>query len=331
MRNVVAREWSARIRSARSSSVRLGELAAERHQRRELVGLEDRRRVLLDERHAVEAEPGVDVLRRQRREPVHRVLVVLHEHEVPVLEEALGVVAGAVVLAAPLGTAVEVELAARPAGAGRAGLPEVVLAAEEDDPLARDADGAPRLDGLLVGAEVELVVAAEDRDPDLVLGEAEALGRQLERELDRALLEVVADREVAEHLEEGEVPRSVADVLDVGRAEALLTARQPVVGRLLDAREIGLERVHARGREQDRRVERRGDERGRRQAPVPARLEVRQEGLADLVGSHATIVAHPTTTSPRSKQATWPGATPCTGSPSATVPSARRQGTAGAW
>ena len=45
-------------------------------------------------------------------------------------------------------------------------------------------------------------------------------------------------------------------------------------------------------------------------APVAALLEVRQEGLADLVGSHATIVAHPTTTSPRSRQAICPGAAP---------------------
>src|SRR4029078_9563128 len=229
-----------------------------------------------------------------------------------------------------LGAAVELEFAPRPAGPGRAGLPEVVLAAEEDDPLARDADRPPRLDRLLVGAEVELVVAAEHRDPDLVLGEAEALGRELERELDGALLEVVADREVAEHLEEGEVPRGVADVLDVGRAEALLAARESGVRRLLDAGEVGLERVHARGREQDRRIERRRDQRGRRQAPVPARLEVRQEGLANLAGSHTTIVAHPTTTSPRSRHATWPGATPCTGSPRVSVPPARRQGTAGA-
>ena len=55
-------------------------------------------------------------------------------------------------------------------------------------------------------------------------------------ELDRALLEVVADREVAEHLEEREVPRRVADVLDVGRAEALLAGRQPVVRRAARAR-----------------------------------------------------------------------------------------------
>ena len=150
--------------------------------------------------------------------------------------------------------AVEVELAARAARAGRARLPEVLAARAADDPLARDADLQPRLDRLLVGPEAELLVALEDRDPDVVGVEAEALERQLPRELDRALLEVVADREVAEHLEERQVAGRQADLVDVRRPEALLAARQPVVRRLLAALEVRLERVHARGREQHRRI-----------------------------------------------------------------------------
>ena len=100
-----------------------------------------------------------------------RVLVVLHEDEVPVLEEALVVAAGQVVVAAQLQAAVEVELAARPARA-RSGpaCQKFSERGQQDDPLARDADRQPRLDRLLVGAEAELVVALEDRDPDLVGG-----------------------------------------------------------------------------------------------------------------------------------------------------------------
>src|SRR5262249_41392173 len=149
------------------------------------------------------------------------------------------------------------------------------------------------------------------------------------RELDGALLEVVADREVAEHLEEGEVPRGVADVLDVDRAEALLAGGQPVVRRLLDPEEVRLERVHARGREQHRRIERRGHERTARQAPVVALLEEAQEQLADLVGGHAAIVAHPSTASPRRNTAVCPGAAPSTGSSSAMVSPLSVHGTAG--
>ena len=134
------------------------------------------------------AQAGVDVLRRQRGQRAVRLELVLHEDEVPELEEALGVVAGAVGVRAEVGAAVEVELRAGPARAGRAGLPEVVVAAEQHDPLVRHADRAPALDRLLVGPEPELLVAAEDRDPDVLEGEPEAVllvRRELERELAR--------------------------------------------------------------------------------------------------------------------------------------------------
>ena len=263
-----------------------GELLAEVDQRADLVGLEHRRRALHDRRHAIEAEPGVDVLGRQRRERVDRILVVLHEHEVPVLEEALVLAPGEVVLRAELEPAVEVELAARPARTGRPGLPEVLLAREQDDPLARDADLQPDLDRLLVGAEAELVVALEDGRPDALGFEPEALQRQLPRELRGALLEVVADREVAEHLEEREVPVGRADVVDVDRAEALLARRQAVVRRRLLAQEVRLERVHPGADQQRRRVVLGGDERRRRQPPVVALLEELEKCAANLVGRH---------------------------------------------
>ncbi len=285
------RVWSASTRSARSKSsldARLlaGELLAEADQRDELVGVEDRVDALEDRREPVQPEAGVDVLRRQRRENVHRVLLELHEHEVPVLEEALVLAAGQVVLLAEAQPAVEVELGARAAGTGRARLPEVLAARAADDPLARDADLQPRLDRLLVGADAEFLVALEDRDPDVVGVEAEALERQLPRELDRALLEVVAHREVAEHLEERQVARRHADLIDVRRPEALLAARQPVVRRLLAALEVRLERVHARGREQHRRIVLGRHEAAGGDALVIAPLEEAQVALADLVGGH---------------------------------------------
>jgi hypothetical protein len=278
------------------------ELLAEVDERLELVRLEDRRRALEDRREPVEAQPGVDVLRRQRGEDVLRVLVVLHEHEVPVLEEALVVAARQVVGLAEVQPAVEVELRARAARAERAGLPEVLRARQRDDPLARHADGEPDVDRLLVGAEPERLVALEDGDPDLLGIEAEAVDRELPGELRGALLEVVADREVAEHLEEGEVPGRVADVLDVHRPEALLAGREAVVRRALLAEEVRLERVHARRGEQDRRVVVGGDQRRRGQPLVVALGEEGQVPLADLVGGHAPIVTRPPCRTPRPRR-----------------------------
>ena len=142
------------------------ELLAELDQRAEVRGLEDRRHVLEDRRHPVDAQPGVDVLLRQLGERPVLVQLVLHEHEVPELEVALAVVARPLALVAELGAAVEVELRARPAGPGRPRLPEVVLGAELHDPLVRHADRAPALDRLLVRPEPELLVAPEHGDPD---------------------------------------------------------------------------------------------------------------------------------------------------------------------
>ena len=80
-----------------------------------------------------------------------------------------------------------------------------------------------------------LVVAVEDRDQELVLGQAVVPGDQVPGELDRLFLEVVAEREVAQHLEEGVVARGVADILEVvvlaAGAHAFLRGRGAAVGR----------------------------------------------------------------------------------------------------
>ena len=152
------RAWSARIRSARSvgksrAVAAAAELLPQPDQRPEGVGLEHARHALQQRREPLQPEPGVDVLGRERRERVARLLVVLHEHEVPVLHEALVVAARQVVGLAEVQAAVEVELRARAAEAGRAGLPEVLLAVARHDPLARHADLQPRVDRLLVEAD----------------------------------------------------------------------------------------------------------------------------------------------------------------------------------
>ena len=46
--------------------------------------------------------------------------------------------------------------------------------------------------------------------------ELHVLGDELPGEVDRLVLEVVAEREVAEHLEEGAVAVGAADVLEIG-------------------------------------------------------------------------------------------------------------------
>src|SRR5256885_4375988 len=84
-------------------------------------------------------------------------------------------------------------------------------------------------------------------------------GDELPRELDRVALEVIAKREVAEHLEERVVPRGVADLLEVvvlaACSHAFLHRRgAPTARWLLLAEEYFLELDHARVRKQQRRI-----------------------------------------------------------------------------
>ena len=215
---------------------------------------------------ALEPHPGVDVPLRQRADDVEVVLgpdraqLVLHEDEVPDLEvailelgrhhQALGGLE--LSLGAVLRTAVVEDLRGGPAGSGHAHRPVVLVRPELDDPLGRQA-------GHLHPDVERLVVAMQDRRPEPALLEPEAavglrLGDQVPRVLDGAFLEVVAEGEVAAHLEERAVPGRLADVLDVGRADALLHAHRSVVRRRLLPEEVGLERHHPRVHEQQRRV-----------------------------------------------------------------------------
>ena len=71
--------------------------------------------------------------------------------------------------------------------------------------------------------------------------------------MDRLLLEVVAERPVAEHFEEGEVD-GVADLVDVAGADALLKVGQPFPGGMFRPLEIGDEGVHSGGGEEAGRI-----------------------------------------------------------------------------
>ena len=189
------------------------------------------------------------------------VLLELHEDEVPDLDEAVAVLVRAARRAAGDRRAVVVEdLRAGAAGAGRAHHPEVVGGGDADDPLVGQAgDLLPEVGGV--------VVVVVDGDEELVLRQAEVAGQQLPGVGDRAFLEVVAEGEVAEHLEEGVVARGIADVVEVvvlaAGAHALLAGGGAGVVAVLDAGEDVLELHHAGVGEHQRRVVARHQRRAR--------------------------------------------------------------------
>ena len=204
-----------------------------------------------------------------------RKLLVLHEHEVPDLDEAVALRIGTA--GRPAGNLVAMvveDFRARAARPGVAHRPEIIGAGDADDAALRQArDLLPQIE--------RLVVVDVDGGGELVLGQAEFLGDQVPGQLDGAVLEVVAEREVAEHLEEGVMPRGVADVVEVvvlaAGAHAFLRGDRALVRALLETGEYVLELHHAGVGEHQRRVVAR-HQRRRRHDLVPGLVESAEEG-----------------------------------------------------
>src|SRR5690606_12776721 len=175
-------------------------------------------------------------------------------------------------------TPVVVQLRAGAAGPRLAHLPEVVLVAQAEDPRGRKP-------GHFLPELERLVVRVVDRRPDPIRLEPELLRDQLPRVADRFALEVVPEREVAEHLEEGVVPRRDPDLLQVvvlaAHPQALLRRRRPPVRPLLLAQEHALELDHPGVREEERRVVLRHEARAGLDA-VPLTLEIFEELSTNL-------------------------------------------------
>ncbi|MHC2377648.1 hypothetical protein ACVIHA_002023 [Bradyrhizobium liaoningense] len=258
---------------------------AERGRRRidqvlEQVGLEHALDALEDAGHPLQAHAGVDRGTRQRLALLLRHLLELHEHEIPEFEEAVAVLLGRARRPAPdVLAAVDEDLRARTTRAGVAHRPEIVRGRDTDDAVVGEA-------GDLLPKARRLVVGVIDRDEQLVLLQSELGGDQLPGELDRALLEIVAEREIAEHLEEGEMARGVADIVEVvvlaAGAHAFLRGGGALIGPLLHAGEDVLELHHAGIGEHQRRVVARHQWRGRHDLVAVLGKEV-QKGRPDLV------------------------------------------------
>ena len=228
----------------------------------------------------LEPHAGVDRGARQVDALAARQRLVLHEHQVPDLDEPVAVGVGRAGRTAKNVVAmIEEDFGARTAGAGVAHRPEIVAGRDADDALVGQAgDRLPQIEGL--------IIVVIDRDGEPLLGNAEIAGQQPPGEFDRVVLEVVAEGEVAQHLEEGVVAGGVADVVEVvvlaAGAHALLGGRCADVGPLLDAGEDVLELNHAGVGEHQRRIVAR-DERARGRDLMALPREELQKARSDLV------------------------------------------------
>src|SRR5579864_6389432 len=206
-------------------------------QRDEKVDLVVRVHVLQHRSQPFEPHAGVDAgaWQRRHRETIGALLAVeLREYEIPDLDVAVAFrVWRSRRSAENVRPMVVEDFRAGAAGAGVGHLPEVVagvlgaeVVADPDAALGRDPDVA-RPD--VVG----LVVVDVDRRPQ-PLGRQSVMHRQeLPRVANRVALEVVAEAEIAEHLEERVVACGIADVLEIvvlaAGAHASLRGRRPRV------------------------------------------------------------------------------------------------------
>ena len=235
---------------------------------------------------ALESHSGVDVPGRQADQPRRRLPVVLDEDQVPDLDD-LGVVGIHQLPRLPVADPVVVELGAGPAGAGVSHLPEVVLHPEGEHPVLGEVP-QPEFPGLEVGLEAHGLLPTEVRGVESIGFHAVDLGQQFERPGDRLLLEVVPERPVPQHLEEGVVVRVPSDVLEVvvlaAGPDALLGVHGPSVGAGAPTEEDVLELVHPRVREQQRGVVVRDHRRAAHQGVARLLHEKVHELTSDVAG-----------------------------------------------
>src|SRR5881398_32581 len=193
-------------------------------QRHEEVGVVVRDDALQDGGDTFEAHARVDAGLRQGSELTARVAVELHEDEVPDFDVAAAIArefAIGVALIRGGGAHVVMNFAARATRAGVAHGPEILLqAGNAEDAVSRDFLFEPEAFGFFVYAQRAArsgFRAAKDGDVKFVFVDAKPLRRsnQFPGVSDGFLLEIIAKRKIAEHLEKGVVALGEADVFEV--------------------------------------------------------------------------------------------------------------------
>ena len=128
--------------------------------------------------------------------------------------------------------------------------------------------------------------------PDVFRVKAEDFSAEFPAPDDGVMLEVVAEAEVAEHLEESEVAVGATDFVQIvvlaARSHALLNAHRSRPRSSLFADEIRLEGNHPCHSEKQARIVR--HEIARRHFRMPSLCEKPHELLAQLLGFHSVLI-----------------------------------------
>ena len=200
----------------------------------------------------LEAHSGIDVLCREGLQMAIGHTVVLHEHEVPYLDDL--VVVRVDKLGARLGcnlfvgTEVDMDLAARTAWACITHFPEIVVLVSKEDMILRHMF-FPGLASL--GIEFCAIFGRAFEYGRIKLGLVNLVNfcEKFPCPVDRLCLEIVSETPVSEHLEHGVVTSVVTHRLEVvvlsAHAEALLAVCRPAELRCAVSEENVFELVHS--------------------------------------------------------------------------------------
>ena len=206
----------------------------------EHVGVVVRRLALHHTHQALEAHAGIDDFVGQSLERTVGLAVVLHEDEVPNLDNE-GVVFVHQLCTGHggflgIGAVVDVDFRARAAGTCVAHLPEVVVLVAVDDVVLREI-AFPNGGSLVVALQTGALVAFEHRDVQVFGIDLEHFDQKFVGEGDGAFFEIVAKRPVAQHFEHRVVVGVVAHLFEV----VVLTAHTQTFLRVGHAAALGFD------------------------------------------------------------------------------------------
>ena len=117
-------------------------------------------------------------------------------------------------------------------------LPEVIRLTKAEDAIGGNTD-------FLVPNVESLIILNVNRGIQTIGIQTHDLGQELPRPSNGLVLKIIAEGEVAQHLEESAVTGSLTHVLDIAGTDALLAGGHTVARRNLSAGEIGLQGSHA--------------------------------------------------------------------------------------
>ena len=114
----------------------------------------------------------------------------------------------------------------------------------------------PQFLGLGIG--FDLIITAENREPEARFLHLELVDHEIPGKLDSFFFEIIAEREIAEHLEKRVMAGGAADLVEIvvlaAGAKAFLRRNGAGIVAFVDAEEHVLELVHAGIDEEQRRV-----------------------------------------------------------------------------